>query len=91
MFDDLLPSEKTAFRTIKYYLSTSYPLVSFEHTENKILDVLDEFKIWFQFNDDFNGIDVMRNRECHWHTVLSYFRAHRYDAAIAELSDIVGA
>ena len=89
MFADLLPSEKTAFRTINYYLSTAYPLVSFEHTENKILDVLDEFKIWFQFNDD--NINVMRNREDHWHTVLNHFRAPRYEDAIAEASDIVGA
>ena len=91
MFADPLSPEKTAFRTIKYYLSTDYPLLSFEHTENKILDVLDEFKIWFRFNNDFNDIDVMRNREDHWNTVLNYFRAHRYDDAMAEASDIVGA
>ena len=51
--------------------------------------MLDEFKIWFQFNDD--NINVMMNREDHWHTVLNHFRAHRYEDAIAEASDIVGA
>lgn len=87
MFSDLLSSEKTAFRTIKYYLSTDYPLLSFEHTENKILDVLDEFKIWFRFN---NEEYIMRVREGHWCNVLNYFRAHRYEDAMTEARNIVG-
>ena len=91
MFSDLLSSEKSAFRTIEYYTSHTNPLLSFEHTENKILNVLDDFEVWFRFNKDADLVDIMRQREYHWYTVLNYFRDHRYEDAMAEASDIVGA
>lgn len=91
MFSDLLYSEKNAYRTLSYYISNDRPLLSFEHAENKLLNVFDDFKVWFLFNNDPEEVDIMRQREDHWHTVLNYFRAHRYEDAMTEASNIVGA
>lgn len=91
MFSDLLTSEITAHRTLSYYISNDRPLLSFDHVESKLEAVLDELKVWFRFNDEDDLVDIMRQREDHWHTVLNYFRAHRYEDAMTEANDIVGA
>lgn len=91
MFSDLLTSEKIAYQTLTEYNTTVNALLTFDHVENKLLNVIDDFKVWFRFNDDAELIDIMRQREDHWHTVLNYFRAHRYEDAMTEASNIVGA
>lgn len=91
MFSDLLTSEKIAYQTLTEYNTADNALLTFDHVENKILNVIDDFKVWFRFNDDAELIDIMRQREDHWHTVLNYFRAHRYEDAMTEASNIVGA